>query len=58
MEVLIIGIVTAINIIIIKMKFGIECEEMKTSEIAKKLGLTVQSVNSTIKNSINIMKQN
>ena len=42
---------------IIKMKFGIECEEMKTSEIAKKLGLTVQSVNSTIKNSINIMKQ-
>lgn len=41
---------------IIKMKFGIECEEMKTSEIAKKIGLTVQSVNSIIKNSINIMK--
>jgi len=41
---------------IIKMKFGIGCNEMKTSEIAKELGITVQSVNGTIRNSLKIMK--
>jgi len=41
---------------IIKMKFGIDCNEMKTSEIAKELGITVQSVNGTIRNSLKIMK--
>tara|TARA_R110000803_G_scaffold202035_1_gene267004 strand:+ start:4111 stop:4677 length:567 start_codon:yes stop_codon:yes gene_type:complete len=41
---------------IIKMKFGIDCNEMKTSEIAKQLGITVQSVNGTIRNSLRIMK--
>ena len=41
---------------IIKMKFGIDCIEMKTSEIAKELGITVQSVNGTIRNSLKIMK--
>ena len=43
---------------IVKMKFGIGCEEMKTAEIAKKLGLTVQSINSTINISLRIMKEN
>ena len=41
---------------IVKMKFGINCNEMKTIEIAKKLGITVQSVNGTIRNSLKIMK--
>ncbi len=41
---------------IIKMKFGIDCNEMKTIEIAKKLNITVQSVNGTIRNAIKIMK--
>tara|TARA_R100000008_G_C3520855_1_gene133912 strand:- start:202 stop:768 length:567 start_codon:yes stop_codon:yes gene_type:complete len=41
---------------IIKMKFGINCEEMKTSEIAKELGLTVQAVNGNIRNALKIMK--
>ena len=41
---------------IIKMKFGIDCNEMKTIEIAKHLGITVQSVNGTIRNAIKIMK--
>jgi len=41
---------------IVEMKFGIECDEMKTSEIAKKLGLTVQAVNSNIRNAMKIMK--
>jgi len=43
---------------IIKMKFGIGYpKEMKTSEIAKVLGKTVQSINSQINISLNIMKQ-
>ena len=41
---------------IIKMKFGIGCEEMKTSEIAKELGLTVQAVNGNIRNALKAMK--
>ena len=41
---------------IVKMKFGIGCNEMKTIEIAKHLGITVQSVNGTIRNAIRIMK--
>jgi len=41
---------------IIKMKFGIDCNEMKTIEIAKHLDITVQSVNGTIRNAIRIMK--
>ena len=41
---------------IVKMKYGIDCNEMKTVEIAKELGLTVQSVNGTIRNAIKIMK--
>ena len=41
---------------IIKMKFGIDCNEMKTIEIAKQLNNTVQSVNGTIRNAIKIMK--
>jgi len=41
---------------IIKMKFGIGCHEMKTSEIAKELGLTVQAVNGNIRNAIKLMK--
>jgi RNA polymerase sigma factor (sigma-70 family) len=41
---------------IVKMKFGIDCNEMKTIEIAKQLGITVQSVNGTIRNSLKIMK--
>jgi RNA polymerase sigma factor (sigma-70 family) len=41
---------------IIKMKFGIGCHEMKTSEIAKELGLTVQAVNGNIRNAIKTMK--
>ena len=41
---------------IIKMKFGIDCNEMKTIEIAKQLNITVQSVNGTIRNAIKIMK--
>ena len=43
---------------IIKMKFGIGCdEEMKTSEIAKELGLTVQAVNGNIRNALKLMKE-
>jgi len=41
---------------IVKMKFGIDCNEMKTIEIAKHLGITVQSVNGTIRNALRIMK--
>jgi len=42
---------------IIKMKFGIGYdEEMKTSEIAKELGLTVQAVNGNIRNALKLMK--
>lgn len=42
---------------IIKMKFGIGYdEEMKTIDIAKSLGLTVQAVNGTIRNSIKLMQ--
>lgn len=41
---------------IIKMKFGIGCDEMKTADIAKKLGLTIQAVNSNIRTSLKIMK--
>jgi len=43
---------------IIKMKFGIGYdEEMKTSEIAKKLGLTAQAVNGNIRNALKLMKE-
>jgi RNA polymerase sigma factor (sigma-70 family) len=41
---------------IIKKKFGIDCNEMKTSEIAKELGLTVQAVNGNIRNALYTMK--
>jgi|TARA_R110002051_G_scaffold240612_1_gene301078 RNA polymerase sigma factor (sigma-70 family) len=41
---------------IVKMKFGINCNEMKTSEIAKELGLTVQSINGNIRQALHIMK--
>lgn len=42
---------------IIKMKFGIGYdEEMKTVEIAKELGLTVQAVNGNIRNALKLMK--
>jgi RNA polymerase sigma factor (sigma-70 family) len=42
---------------IIKMKFGIGYdEEMKTSDIAKELGLTVQAVNGNIRNALKIMQ--
>ena len=43
---------------IIKMKFGIGYdEEMKTSDIAKELGLTVQAVNGNIRNALKLMKE-
>ena len=38
------------------MKFGIDCVEMKTTEIAKELNLTVQSVNGNIRQALHIMK--
>lgn len=42
---------------IIKMKFGIGYEEeMKTADIAKELGLTVQAVNGNIRNALKLMK--
>jgi len=41
---------------IVKMKFGIDCHEMKTTEIAKELNLTVQSVNGNIRQALHIMK--
>ena len=41
---------------IVKMKFGIDCTEMKTTEIAKELNLTVQSVNGNIRQALHIMK--
>lgn len=42
---------------IIKMKFGIGYdEEMKTTDIAKELGLTVQAVNGNIRNALAILK--
>ena len=42
---------------IIKMKWGIGYpEEMKTSEIAKELGMTVQAVNGNIRNGLKLMK--
>jgi RNA polymerase sigma factor (sigma-70 family) len=42
---------------IIKMKFGIGYdEEMKTSDIAKELGLTVQAVNGNIRNALKLMQ--
>ena len=42
---------------IIKMKFGIGYdEEMKTTDIAKELGLTVQAVNGNIRNALKIMQ--
>jgi RNA polymerase sigma factor (sigma-70 family) len=42
---------------IIKMKFGIGYpEEMKTSEIAKELGMTVQAVSGNIRNGLKAMK--
>jgi len=40
---------------IIRMKFGIGCDEMKTVEIAKTLGLTVQAVNSNLRNGLKKM---
>ena len=42
---------------IIKMKFGIGYEEeMKTTDIAKALGLTVQAVNGNIRNALKLMQ--
>lgn len=42
---------------IIKMKFGIGYdEEMKTADIAKELGMTVQSINGNIRNALKLMK--
>lgn len=42
---------------IIKMKFGIGYEEeIKTIDIAKELGLTVQAVNGNIRNALKLMK--
>jgi len=42
---------------IIKMKFGIGYdEEMKTTDIAKELGLTVQAVNGNIRNALKLMQ--
>jgi RNA polymerase sigma factor (sigma-70 family) len=42
---------------IIKMKFGIGYdEEMKTTDIAKELGLTVQSINGAIRNALKLMQ--
>jgi RNA polymerase sigma factor (sigma-70 family) len=42
---------------IIKMKFGIGYnEEMKTIDIAKELGLTIQAVNGSIRNALKIMQ--
>jgi len=43
--------------LIIKMKFGIGYpKEMKTSEIAKELGMTVQAINGNIRNGLKLMK--
>ncbi len=42
---------------IVRMKFGIGCHEMKTVEIAKALGLTVQAVNSNLRNGLKKMNQ-
>ena len=41
---------------IIKLKYGIECEEMKTKDIAKKFGVSVQAVNSTLRKSLQLMQ--
>lgn len=43
---------------IIKMKFGIDCKEMKTSEISKEIGISVQAINGNIHNALRIMKEN
>jgi predicted transcriptional regulator len=40
---------------IIKRKFGIDCEEQETREIAEDLGITVQAVNKTIRVAIEKM---
>jgi len=43
---------------IVKMKFGIGYdEEMKTSDIAKELGLTVQSINGSVRNALKLMQE-
>lgn len=42
---------------IIKMKFGIDQDEMKTTEIAQELGLTVQAVNSNIRIAMKKMQE-
>ncbi len=42
---------------IIKMKFGIDRDEMKTTEIAQELGLTVQAVNSNIRIAMKRMQE-
>jgi predicted transcriptional regulator len=40
------------------MKFGIGYdEEMKTSDIAKELGLTVQSINGSVRNALKLMQE-
>lgn len=41
---------------IIKMKFGIGYDEMKTTDIAKELNLTVQAVNGNIRNALVLMQ--
>ena len=40
---------------IVRMKFGIGCDEKKTTEIAQELGLTVQAVNSNLRNGLKKM---
>lgn len=42
---------------IIKMKFGIDQNEMKTVEIAQELGLTVQAVNSNIRIAMKLLQK-
>jgi len=42
---------------IIKKKFGINCVEMDTKEIADELGISVQAVNKTVRKAIQIMKK-
>lgn len=41
---------------IIKKKFGINCIEMDTQEIAQELGISVQAVNKTVRKAIQLMK--
>ena len=40
---------------IIRQRFGIDCEERETREIAQDLGITVQAVNKTVRTALRIM---